>query len=426
MLNLFVISLGCAKNQIDTENMLGNLLPAGFSLVDNPNLADLLLVNTCAFIEPAREEAVNSILELINLKNDKQKLVVAGCLPQRYKEELKNEIPEVDLWLDIFSEQKIIEKITPWFGSKISQNFIKTVARLTPPHYAYLRVADGCNHKCSFCAIPSIRGKYKSVSPNLIIDNAKKMAEQNVKEINLIAQDTSSYGKDINANLVELLNSLTEINGIEWIRLQYLYPASVTDELTDFIASQPKICPYFDMPIQHISDKILKSMKRPGKKFSLDILNKIKSKIPDAAIRTSVIVGYPDESEKDFNELIDFLSEFKFNRLGVFQYSHEEGTPAFELEDTVPQKIKQSRFDLIMRKQQEISLELNNRFIGKKLNVIIDSINDGNAIARTMFDAPEVDGNVFLENVPELLPGTIVNVEITDADIYDLYGKILN
>ena len=426
MLNLFVISLGCAKNQIDTENMLGNLLPAGFSLVDNPNLADLLLVNTCAFIEPAREEAVNSILELINLKNDKQKLVVAGCLPQRYKEELKNEIPEVDLWLDIFSEQKIIEKITPWFGSKISQNFIKTVARLTPPHYAYLRVADGCNHKCSFCAIPSIRGKYKSVSPNLIIDNAKKMAEQNVKEINLIAQDTSSYGKDINASLVELLNSLTEINGIEWIRLQYLYPASVTDELTDFIASQPKICPYFDMPIQHISDKILKSMKRPGKKFSLNILNKIKSKIPDAAIRTSVIVGYPDESEKDFNELIDFLSEFKFNRLGVFQYSHEKGTPAFELEDTVPQKIKQSRFDLIMRKQQEISLELNNRFIGKKLNVIIDSINDGNAIARTMFDAPEVDGNVFLENVPELLPGTIVNVEITDADIYDLYGKILN
>jgi len=291
MLNLFVISLGCAKNQIDTENMLGNLLPAGFSLVDNPNLADLLLVNTCAFIEPAREEAVNSILELINLKNDKQKLVVAGCLPQRYKEELKNEIPEVDLWLDIFSEQKIIEKITPWFGSKISQNFIKTVARLTPPHYAYLRVADGCNHKCSFCAIPSIRGKYKSVSPNLIIDNAKKMAEQNVKEINLIAQDTSSYGKDINASLVELLNSLTEINGIEWIRLQYLYPASVTDELTDFIASQPKICPYFDMPIQHISDKILKSMKRPGKKFSLNILNKIKSKIPDAAISLAILTN---------------------------------------------------------------------------------------------------------------------------------------
>ena len=424
MLNLFVISLGCSKNQVDTENMLGKLLPAGFVLIDNPNSADLLLVNTCAFIEPAREEAIDTILELVNIKSENQKLVVTGCLPQRYRSELEKEIPEVDLWLDISSEQNIIENIFPWFNNNLNSHFKHTDVRLTPEHYAYLRVADGCNHLCSFCAIPAIRGAYKSLPPDEILLYAEKLAEQNVKEINLIAQDTSSYGKDINTNLVQLLNSLCKIKNIKWIRLQYLYPATVNDELINLIAAEEKICSYFDIPLQHISDKILESMKRPNKKFTVNLLNKIKSKIPDAIIRTSMIVGYPNETDDEFNELFDFISEFKFNRLGVFKYSREQGTAAFDLGDPVPPDVKQKRFDLIMQQQQQISRSINNNFIGKSIDVIIDSINKNIAIARTMFDAPEVDGNVFIENAPALTPGDIVKTQICRADEYDLYAKI--
>ncbi|MCK5852827.1 30S ribosomal protein S12 methylthiotransferase RimO [bacterium] len=429
MLKLFIISLGCAKNQVDTESMMGCLLPTGFTVTDNPQDADVLLVNTCSFIEPAREESIESILELVNIKSNAQKLIVAGCLPQRYGLQLENEIPEVDLWLDIASEDSITEKVAAWFPEQLSLVNHKLSVRLTPRHYAYLRVADGCNHVCSFCAIPGIRGELKSVPQTDVIDNAREMAEQGVIELNVIAQDTSSYGKDFNNSkysLPSLLKQLCKIDGIKWIRLQYLYPASITDDLIDVIACENKICPYFDIPLQHIADKVLRSMKRPGKDFTLNLLEKIRKSIPEAAIRTSVIVGYPNEDEPEFNELKQFISDFKFNLLGVFQYSREEDTSAFNLEDPVSEKIKNDRQCIIMEMQQQISLENNNKLIGKILPVIIDSIDEANAIGRTVWDAPEVDGLVYIEKNPEIKQGTIVDVEIINAETYDLFGTLIH
>jgi len=429
MPKLFIISLGCAKNQVDTESMMGCLLPTGFSLTDNPRTADVLLVNTCSFIEPARVESVESILELVNIKSDNQKLIVAGCLPQRYGLQLEDEIPEVDLWLDIASENSIAEKVSAWFPEQMSLVNHKLSVRLTPQHYAYLRVADGCNHLCSFCAIPGIRGAYKSVPQTDVVDNAIQMAEQGVMELNIIAQDTSAYGKDFHDSkfsLPSLLKQLCKIDGIKWIRLQYLYPASITGELIDVIVSENKVCPYFDIPLQHIADNVLRSMKRPGKDFTLDLLEKIRKSIPDAAIRTSMIVGYPNEGESEFNELKQFISDFKFNRLGVFQYSREEDTSAFDLEDPVSEEIKNERHRIIMESQQQISIEQNKKMIGKILPVILDSVEGENAIGRTVWDAPEVDGLVYIEKTPEIKQGTIVDAEIINADTYDLFGKLIH
>ncbi len=428
MPKLFIISLGCAKNQVDTESMMGHLLPTGFSLTDNPELADVMLVNTCSFIEPAREESVESILELIQIKSDKQKIIVAGCLPQRYGSQLADEIPEVDLWLDIASENSIAKTVTSWFPEELTLVNHKHAVRLTPKHYAYLRVADGCDHLCSFCAIPGIRGHYKSVPQNEIINVARQMAEQEVVELNLIAQDTSSYGSDLDEkySLSSLLKQLCDIDQIKWIRLQYLYPASITDELIKVIASEKKICPYFDIPLQHISDDILCSMKRPGKKFTLNLLEKIRTAIPDAAIRTSMIVGYPNENDLEFNELTQFISDFKFNRLGAFQYSQEEDTSAFDLQDPISEETKIERQKIIMELQQQISFDNNQKLIGKVLPVIIDYVNEKNAVGRTVWDAPDVDGLVYIEKTPEMQQGTIVDVEIKNADTYDLFGTLIH
>jgi len=427
MLKLFIISLGCSKNQVDTESMMSCLLPTGFSLTDNPDEADVMLVNTCSFIEPARVESIDSILELVQIKSDKQKLIVAGCLPQRYGSQIADEIPEVDLWLDIASEKSITKTVASWFPEELTLVNHKHAVRLTPEHYAYLRIADGCNHLCSFCAIPGIRGHYKSVPENEIVDYARELAEQGVVELNLIAQDTSSYGKDLDKgnNLPALLKRLCKIDKIKWVRLQYLYPASITDELIEEIAEEEKICPYFDIPLQHISDKVLESMKRPGRKFTLNLLKKIKAAIPDAAIRTSMIVGYPNEGEREFDELKQFVSDFKFNRLGVFQYSREEDTSAFDLKDPIPEEIKNERQGIIMEIQQKISLNHNENFVGKTLPVIIDGFDDDFAIGRTVWDAPEVDGLVYVEPSSEIVQGKIINVKIIKADTYDLFGTLI-
>jgi len=428
MPKLFIISLGCSKNQVDTESMMSNLLPTGFSLTDNPESADVLLVNTCSFIEPARIESVDSILELVQIKSDKQKIIVAGCLPQRYGSQIADEIPEVDLWLDIASENSIAETVASWFPEELTLANHKLSVRLTPQHYAYLRIADGCNHLCSFCAIPGIRGQYKSLPQNEIVNIAREMAKQGVVELNLIAQDTSSYGKDLDGknSLSSLLKQLCDIDEIKWIRLQYLYPASVTDELINVMESENKICPYFDIPLQHISYDVLRSMKRPGKKSTLNLLDKIRETIPNAAIRTSMIVGYPNENEREFNELVQFVSEFKFNRLGVFQYSREEDTSAFSLNDPISEKIKVERQNIIMELQQQISLDYNKKIIGNTLPVIIDSVDEENAVGRTVWDAPDVDGLVYIEPSDEIEPGSIVDIEITNADTYDLFGTVIH
>ena len=408
--------------------MMSNLLTTGFSLTDNPENANILLVNTCSFIEPARVESIDSILELVHIKSKNQKLIVAGCLPQRYGSQIESEIPEVDLWLDIDSEKSIAKTVASWFPDKMTLVNHKLAVRLTPQHYAYLRIADGCDHLCSFCAIPGIRGRYKSVPQNEIIGSAKQMAEQGVVELNLIAQDTSSYGMDFDSkdSLPSLLKQLCEIDGIKWIRLQYLYPASITDELIKIIAKEDKICPYFDIPLQHVSDKILRSMKRPGKKFTLKLMEKIRNEIPNAAIRTSMIVGYPNEGDSEFDELTQFISDFKFNRLGVFQYSREEDTSAFSLDDPIPEEKKIERQNIIMELQQQISLDYNKNLVGKILPVIIDSIDQIYSVGRTVWDAPEVDGLVYIETSTEIEQGTVVDVEITNADAYDLFGTLIH
>ncbi len=428
MLSIFVSSLGCAKNQVDTEEMLGLILPRGCSLCSEPEEADLFIVNTCGFIDSAKEESIQAILELANLKSNHQKLVVCGCLSQRYRKQLKTEIPEVDEWLAINEKSRISDLINLWFPGCLSSKEKKANRILiTPPHYAYLRIADGCNHLCSFCAIPGIRGNFSSLKINDIITETQRLSDDGVKEINVIAQDTSSYGKDIKKSLPELLRKLVKIDRIDWIRLQYLYPASVTDELINIIAGEEKLLKYIDMPIQHISQKILKSMKRPGEKFSRNLLSKIKNKIPDVGFRTAVIVGYPEETQTEFEELYEFIAEFKFNHLGVFEYSREEGTSAFPLGNPVPVKEKEFRKDKIMKLQQKISFSKNKEFIGKTVPVLIDKINEaGVTIGRRQIDAPEVDNIVHVSKVANQKPGDIVPIKITKAEPYDLYGEIID
>jgi len=426
MLSIFVSSLGCAKNQVDTEEMLGLILPRGCSLCTEPEEADALIVNTCGFIDSAKEESIQTILELATLKSDRQKLIVCGCLSQRYRDQLRIDIPEVDEWLAINEKAKIPELINLWFPGSISLEE-KTVKRIlvNPPHYAYLRIADGCDHLCSFCAIPGIRGSFSSLAFKDVVSETQRLAEEGVKEIDVIAQDTSSYGKEIKSSLPELLKKLVKVDEIDWIRLQYLYPASVTDELLNIIAGEEKICKYIDMPIQHISEKILKSMKRPGRKFTLNLLSKIKEKIPDAGFRTAVIVGYPGESQTEFNELYDFIADFKFNHLGAFEYSREEGTSAFSLGDPVSEIEKEIRINKIMKLQQKISLNRNKEFVGKTVKVIIDEINEaGEAIGRRNIDAPEVDNIVHIQNAGERFPGDIISVIINKAEPYDLHGEL--
>ncbi len=424
MLSIVVSSLGCAKNQVDTEEMLGLILPRGCFLCRDPEEADVILVNTCGFIDSAKEESIQTILELANVKSEQQKLLVCGCLSQRYKDQLKAEIPEVDEWLGIAQKIKIPEIINFWFPGGLSLEK-KTAKRVlvNPPHYAYLRIADGCDHLCSFCAIPNIRGNFSSLTEKEIVDETKRLADEKVKEIIIIAQDTSSYGEDINNSLPGLLKKLVKVEGIDWIRLQYLFPASVNDELLDIIAGEEKICKYIDMPIQHISEKILKSMKRPSGKFTLNLFSKIKNKIPDVGFRTAVIVGYPGEGQAEFNELKDFIADFKFNHLGVFEYSREEGTSAFSLGDPVSAIEKEIRKDKIMKLQQKISLNRNKEFVGKTVKVIIDVINKaGEATGRRKIDAPEVDNIVHIKNLKMQKPGDIISVKITKAKPYDLWG----
>ncbi len=424
MLSIFVSSLGCAKNQVDTEEMLGLILPRGCSLCAEPEDANLFMVNTCGFIDSAKEESIQTILELATRKSAQQKFVVCGCLSQRYRDQLKTEIPEVDEWLAINEKSKISELIDSWFPDCLSSEKSTKRILINPPHYAYLRVADGCDHLCSFCAIPGIRGKFASLKINDIVAQTQELIEKGVKEINVIAQDTSFYGNDINKSLPELLKNLVKVDGIDWIRLQYLYPASITDELINIIASEEKIVKYIDMPIQHISQKILKSMKRPGEKFSRNLLSKIKNKIPDVGFRTAVIVGYPGETQKEFEELFNFIAEFKFNHLGVFEYSQEEGTSAFPLGDPISAEEKELRKDKIMKLQQKISLNCNKEFIGKTVPILIDEITEtGETVGRRQIDAPGVDNIVHISNADNHKPGDIISIKITKAEPYDLYGE---
>ncbi len=426
-----VITLGCSKNLVDSEFMLRQLKASGFEIHhDTDKQADVVIINTCGFINDAKEESINTILHWAELKKESRisQLYVMGCLSERYKEELMKELPEADGFYGVNDLNQLLQDLNAPFRKELLSERIIT----TPSHYAYLKIAEGCDHKCAFCAIPSIRGKNISKPIENLVREAEFLAESGVKEVMLIAQDLTWYGVDLygKKNLALLLNNLTQVNGIEWIRLHYAYPLAFPMDVLDSIRDNPKICNYLDIPLQHINNRILTSMKRglSGDK-TRKLISDIRKKVPGIAIRTSLIVGFPGETTEEFNELYEFVKEIEFDRLGVFTYSHEEKTPAFKLQDNVRPAVKARRAEKLMTLQQEISAAKNNSLHGSILKVVIDRQEGDTFIGRTEFDSPEVDNEVIIPRNEELIskfniaPGRFINVRVTGSDMYDLYGE---
>ena len=421
-----VITLGCSKNTVDSERLMRQIELNKIELTSDTNEAETVIINTCGFIEAAKEESINTILEAVSLKNSGKikKVIVAGCLSERYKKELENDIPEVDVYFGTENYEGIIKEL----GGNLKKELLGERLLSTPSHTAYLKISEGCDHPCSFCAIPLMRGLHKSKPMEELVREAEFLAKNNTKELILIAQDTTDYGKDIygGKKLAELLNKLSNISGIEWIRLMYAYPSQFPDDVIEEIKSNPKICKYLDIPLQHISDDVLKSMRRGvTAERTKALIDKLRREIPDLTIRTTFIVGYPNETEKDFNELCDFIKEVKFDRIGTFTFSVEENTSSFILGDPVPEKEKERRKNLLMEIQKEISLEKNEKFVGKQLKVLIDSVEGDFYIGRSYRDAPEVDGEILInKKYTNLDVGEFYNVIIEDYDEYDLYGRV--
>ncbi len=421
-----VITLGCPKNTVDSEYLLAHLKASAIQLVDTPHKAHVLVINTCGFIQDAKQESIETILEAAQLKKEGivQKVIVMGCLSERYREELKKEIPEVDSFFGTQNLKEVIEEVSGWYKNELLGERYLT----TPKHYAYLKIAEGCNHPCSFCSIPLMRGKHCSVPREHLMIEAEKLAQQGVKELIVIAQDTTYYGLDLygRRELPSLLKELSSIEGIEWIRLMYAYPSQFPLELLEVMKASNKICHYIDIPIQHISDSVLRSMRRGiSARATKELLTTMKSEIPDIALRTTLIVGYPTETEDDFRQLYDFVGEMEFNRLGVFAYSQEEGTVAYELGDPIPAEVKQQRVEQLMMLQRDISLKKNEKLIGSTQIVLVDEIHPTYAIGRTEYDAPEIDQEVIIHYSEKLKQGQFVKVQITDAAEYDLEGKVV-
>lgn len=421
-----VITLGCSKNTVDSERLMRQIQLNDIPMIDDPNKADTVIINTCGFIEAAKEESINTILQAVALKNTGKlkKLIVAGCLSERYMNDLKNEIPEVDVY---FGTEKY-EEIIKMLGGKFKYELLGERLLSTPSHTAYLKISEGCDHPCSFCAIPLMRGKHHSKDMNELISEAEFLAANGTKELILIAQDITDYGKDLygKKNLSELLNKLSEVKGIEWIRLMYAYPSHFPDDVIEVIAENPKVLKYVDIPLQHISDDVLKSMRRGvTSKQTYNLLYKLRNRIPDITLRTTFIVGYPNETEKDFEQLIDFIKEIKFDRVGAFTFSVEENTSSFILGDPVSKEEKEKRKSLLMEVQSQISLEKNQSFVGKTLKVILESKESEYYVGRSYRDAPEVDGEILFKSEKKLKPGNFYDVKITDYDEYDLFGEVL-
>ena len=454
-MNVGFISLGCSKNLIDTEITIGMFKNNNYKIVNNSEEADILVINTCGFIESAKEEAINTILEMAEFKKQRCRyLIVMGCLVQRYYDDLIKAIPEVDLFIKIdeydilwnkiedLTKRDIVEKSKTNTSKKISEikpmpmlKFNEYMERVitTGNNYAYLKIGEGCSNKCTYCAIPYIRGPFVSRKMEDILEEAKMLAKKGIKEIVVIAQDTTKYGIDIygECKLPQLLESISKINGIEWIRFLYSYPEGITDELIDAVASNPKIAKYFDIPIQHISNSILKKMNRRTSKEDIEnLIKKIRDKIPDVTLRTSLIVGFPGETKEDFNQLLEFVKTTKFDKLGAFMYSKEEGTPAAKLEGQIHGNTKKSRYNKIMEEQQKISAENLKSKIGKTYKVLVEDISfDGKYfVGRTMQDVPEEDGVVYIKNTSnkkrEDLLNKFIDIKILDVSNYDLIGEI--
>jgi len=438
-MKLHFISLGCPKNLVDSEVMLGQLTGAGYELVDDPEKAQVIVVNTCAFIEDAKKEAVDTVLEMAELKKNEncKLLIVAGCLPQRYEGEMAKLFPEVDIFVGTGEFYRIAQMIEDWDGelkTEIAQpSFIYDhhTARLhtSPHHSAYLKIAEGCFHPCSFCIIPKIRGKFRSRPIDSIVEEARSMLSKDIKEINLIAQDLTAYGMNIKADLASLLEELVDLDGDErWFRLLYTYPHKFPEDVIELIRDNPDICSYVDLPIQHIDDKVLKRMKRRGGgKEIRKLIEKLRKRIPNLSIRTSLIVGFPGETQDEFDELLDFVGETRFEHLGVFTFSPEEGTHAASLKDQVSHDIAEARKAEIMELQREISLSNNNMLLGRIMRVLVEGPSNETDMllqARHEGQAPEFDGVIYI-NEGLAAAGDFVFVEVTEAHDYDLIAKIV-
>lgn len=431
MKKINIITLGCSKNTVDSEHLAAQLTAMDYKVVFDSDRTDaeVVVINTCGFIGDAKQESIDTILRAAQLKESGkiEELFVVGCLSQRYADELRPELPEVDDFFGVNDWAGIVERL----GAKYREENTTKRELSTPSHYAYLKISEGCNWMCGYCAIPLIRGRHKSVPMETLLAEAEALAEKGVKELMVIAQDTTYYGVDIygERKLAELLERLCQIKGIEWIRLHYAYPTDFPDEVIEVMAREKKICKYLDIPFQHISDNQLAAMKRRhSKEDALRLIEKLRAAIPDIALRTTLLVGYPTESEADFAELQEFVRDTKFDRLGVFAYSEEEGTySATRLSDDVPMEVKQERVDRIMRLQERISLENNAKRIGQKMRVIIDRKEGDFYIGRSEYDSPEVDQELVIESFGKrLLRGRFYDVVITDAEDYDLYAEIIS
>lgn len=419
-----IISLGCAKNLVDSEILLGGLHKSDVAVTDNPENADTIIINTCGFLDIAREESVDTILQAAELKKTGRpsELVVMGCLSERYPEELTSEVPDIDQIFGSNDHRQIISFLTGKDFSKDDPLFFRSL--MTPNHYAYIKIAEGCDNGCSFCSIPIMRGLQKSRTIPAIMDEAIRLAENGTKELLVIAQDSTSYGWDLDQKvyLSDLLKNLNRVDGIEWIRVHYAHPAHLSQRIIDSIADSDKVCNYLDMPVQHASDIILKSMKRGLNQQGIrDRINRLRDASPGIAIRTTLIVGYPGETEEDFTELFNFVKDIRFDRLGVFTYSEEEGTSAAHLDDNIPQEVKNDRKNQIIELQHDISLARNESFIGKNIRVLVDQTENNIGVGRTEYDSPEIDNIVQIEG--KVSRGQFVNIIVNDANEYELIGK---
>ena len=441
-MKILFVSLGCDKNLVDTENMLGILKNKGFEFTDDEWEADIIAINTCCFIGDAKQESINTILEMAEHKKDARckVLVVAGCLAHRYQDEIIKEIPEVDAFVGTSSYDKIADMINSVLEEKGISNFVEDANRMpmveadrivtTPGYYEYLKIAEGCDKHCTYCVIPKVRGSFRSFPIEYLVNQTKKLVEGGVKEIILVAQETTLYGVDLygKKSLPKLLHKLGLIEGLEWIRILYCYPEEINDELIEAIKNEPKVCHYLDMPIQHASDNILKRMgRRTSKQELTDIVAKLRREIPDIALRTTLITGFPGETDVDHEEVMQFIDECEFDRLGVFTYSREEDTVAAQMPDQIDEEIKEKYRDELMQLQQEISADRSATMIGRIVRVMIEGFipEDNTYVGRSYKDAPNVDGLVFVECDRELMSGDFIDVKITGSTEYDLIGTIV-
>lgn len=441
-MKVYTVSLGCDKNLVDSEVMLGILKSKGYFFTDDESEADVIVINTCCFIHDACEESIQTIIEMGEYKKSGncKALIVTGCLAARYAAEIHTELPEVDAVCSATAYDKVAQAIESVLSGS-PRDFISDINALPLPdskrvistggHYAYLKIAEGCDKHCTYCAIPSMRGSYRSVPMERLLDEASFLAESGVRELILVAQETTVYGRDLygKKTLPELLNRLCDIEGIEWIRLLYCYPEEITDNLIDVIKKQPKVCHYLDMPIQHASDNVLRRMGRRTDRNMLDsLISKLREEIPDICLRTTLISGFPGETDEDHESLLDFVDETEFDRLGVFTYSREEGTPAYDFDNQISEEIMEVRRSEIMELQQEISFALAEDMVGRELTAFVEGkvVDEDVYISRTYRDAPDVDGYLFIQTARELMSGDFVKVKVTGAHEYDLIGELID